>query len=414
MRQITDQHFIEIYEKHMPDMYRFSYTYFLDKASAEKVVNDAFVKYRLSSLLSENKLKSWLIVTLKRFCLKGLKKRREEVDLYHDNVPYVESKTDSDPIIETLNHLPEIYSEVLRMYYYSGLSIKDISRTLHLSQEDVTKRLERGRREIGTIMEIDPIENELKNSAASIEMPKINPDDVLSLVKGKTEKAKKTLRYWLSVLVSGIVFVVVLSLEIVGIALDNTIETGFVSLYATDEDRSYFEWNLALRSTSLKENRKDIYVYYGHPDFKDEFDKQNLQYNEKEIITLKIERIVKEYKHSNSSVFKTVFKKQSTFYDFLLDKSYLCQWDNRRLNFNQYFVDTVSSEDLNDYSLGYIRYRVTLFNDKDECLGMTKSNEEPFDAPDFGISRNFTFHTKPFNRFRLSSEFKQLDENTNT
>lgn len=95
----------------------------------------------------EEHLKAWLLrVAINRakdISRSFWKKNRLSIEDYADAVPF-ESREETG-LFEAVMRLPEKYREVIHLYYYEDLSIKETARILRITEGSVKMRLSRGR-----------------------------------------------------------------------------------------------------------------------------------------------------------------------------------------------------------------------------------------------------------------------------
>lgn len=132
-------------------VYRAAFSYAGDRADAEDIVQDTFVKlYTFSgSFESEEHVKAWLIrvaVNLAKNLLRS-RRRKNETEL-NENTP-CDSGGD---LYQTVMELPSSYREVIYLYYYEGYSVKEIAGILREPVSTITTRLSRGRKQLKKLL----------------------------------------------------------------------------------------------------------------------------------------------------------------------------------------------------------------------------------------------------------------------
>ena len=146
MRKISNEQFNIKYEMYKNMLYSIAYTYVKNKDDAEDVVQDVFMKYLKSNNVfpTLDNEKFWLIKvvinTAKTHVTRIWKKKVNLNDEYINKVADKKEKRDND-----LFKLPSKYKDVIVLFYYEDLSIKEISSALKITEANVKKRLERGR-----------------------------------------------------------------------------------------------------------------------------------------------------------------------------------------------------------------------------------------------------------------------------
>jgi len=142
--------FSEKYEKYSSTIFKIAITYLANKADAEDVMQDVFIKLLYSSPDFDNDdyEKFWIIRTTSNICKNILKsfrhKNTEDIDDFKEFLAEP-SKTN---IAELLLELNPKHRIVLYLMYYEGYSVKEISDMLCITQSAVKMRLKRGREQL--------------------------------------------------------------------------------------------------------------------------------------------------------------------------------------------------------------------------------------------------------------------------
>ena len=150
MRKISNEQFNIKYEMYKNMLYSIAYTYVKNKDDAEDVVQDVFMKYLKSNDVfpTLDNEKFWLIKvvinTAKTHVTRIWKKKVNLNDEYINKVADKKEKREND-LFEVVCKLPSKYKDVIVLFYYEDLSIKEISSALKITEANVKKRLERGR-----------------------------------------------------------------------------------------------------------------------------------------------------------------------------------------------------------------------------------------------------------------------------
>ena len=136
----------EIIEKYFDMIYKLSYSQMGNKADAEDITQDVFVKFMQcdKEFSSDEHIKAWLLrVTINRcksFFTSSWQKKTE--GLSEDIVFNTEEK--SDVYYATLE-LPQKYRIVIHLFYYEDMSVADIAKYLGIKETTVKTQLHRGR-----------------------------------------------------------------------------------------------------------------------------------------------------------------------------------------------------------------------------------------------------------------------------
>lgn len=133
-------------------VYRIAFTYLRNKADAEDISQDTFLKLYLreEEFKDAESEKAWLIrVTLNACC--NLKKsfwqgRRDDMP---ENMPSSETfTTEESRLYHAVFDLPDKYRVVILLYYYEEYSVKEISSITGTNPSTVQTRLDRGRKRL--------------------------------------------------------------------------------------------------------------------------------------------------------------------------------------------------------------------------------------------------------------------------
>lgn len=124
------------------------------RGPVEDMVQESFLRgYRvLGTLLDPEKFGSWLYGIASRACLDWLK-AKERTQLSLEAVGEAPVGRDLEParderhgrLLEEIDALPDLYREVVFLFYYQKQSYQEMSRTLGLSPAAVNARLTKAR-----------------------------------------------------------------------------------------------------------------------------------------------------------------------------------------------------------------------------------------------------------------------------
>ena len=148
-------------DKYRESIFAFAYSKLCNVDDAEDVTQEVFLKaYKdLRSLRRWDSFATWLYSITNNICKNYLRTQARRIDKkLVANQNSVSSKFISpgsesdDPMLDSLNEalniLPEIYRQVLTLYYISGKNSEEIARFLSISPSAVRQRLSRARTEL--------------------------------------------------------------------------------------------------------------------------------------------------------------------------------------------------------------------------------------------------------------------------
>ncbi|MCV2885407.1 sigma-70 family RNA polymerase sigma factor [Aestuariibacter sp. AA17] len=142
------------------DIYRYAYWLVKDKAIAEDIVQETFLRAwkSLDSLQDEKAAKSWLITILRRENARRFERKQfDTVDM--DEVVLVDDAFSNETQIEhrelrkQLSNLSEEYREPLMLQILFGFTGEEIAEQLNLNKNTVMTRLFRARNQLKEAME---------------------------------------------------------------------------------------------------------------------------------------------------------------------------------------------------------------------------------------------------------------------
>lgn len=154
--------FEEIYENYADMMYHAAYSILGNVHASEDAVHIVFVRLidHMDTLESfnEEQRKSYLLTAVKHSAYDILRKRTRQREVSLEDVPeeclsacdqYEEGKD----VLESILKLPVIYREVLQYKYALQRSDKEIAAMFGISEATVRKRIERGKKLLGNMLE---------------------------------------------------------------------------------------------------------------------------------------------------------------------------------------------------------------------------------------------------------------------
>ena len=151
----TNKEFIAIYNRHVDTVYRLCFSFMKNKADAEDLVQETFLKLLSDGKVFENERheKAWLIVTASNLCKDSLKKwwRRNENIEDMQTLGYEQSFADP-AILKAILSLKADYKTAVYMFYYEGYTTAEIAGHLHCPEATVRSRLSRARAQLRTLL----------------------------------------------------------------------------------------------------------------------------------------------------------------------------------------------------------------------------------------------------------------------
>lgn len=150
------EHFREIYERHVDDIYRLCFSYMKDPHDSEDAVSAVFCKLikKKPVFETQEQEKAWLVVTACNECKSMLRTLRRHPRIDIEALPEQESANDFErsEVIDAIVSLPEKYSSVLYLHFYLGYSLKEIAKMTKQNESTVRSRLFYGKRKLASLI----------------------------------------------------------------------------------------------------------------------------------------------------------------------------------------------------------------------------------------------------------------------
>lgn len=142
--------FRQKYEKYSQLIFKIAFLHMGSTCDAEDVMQNVFMKllYNSPDFKDDEHEKAWLIRVTQNMCQNSLKVRVRQCAEYNDGVA-ADKERDISKAIDIsmkIKDLPASYKTAIFLCYYEDMTIKDISKTLRISQSAVKMRLKRGRK----------------------------------------------------------------------------------------------------------------------------------------------------------------------------------------------------------------------------------------------------------------------------
>ena len=147
--------FAEIYKRYAPGMRRFVAGMVKDRAKAEDIVQNIFLRLMTTRPAFENAtaFKNWLFVCARNEVISTLRSkwesRVEKVEVFPERVSEgIQAETSLSLLNSILAKMPKRRSEVFRMSKLEGLPVEEIAARMGISARTVQKHLEIANKEI--------------------------------------------------------------------------------------------------------------------------------------------------------------------------------------------------------------------------------------------------------------------------
>lgn len=151
---MEDTELEECYEKYKNAVYQTALAYLKNKADAEDILQETFMKryhYKLSFPDSEQE-KAWLLRVAINLCKNLLKSSHKRNCISLEETEFVFENQEEHTVTEAVMNLEPKYRMTIHLYYVEGYSVQEISKILSISSPAVRTRLHRARQMLKDIL----------------------------------------------------------------------------------------------------------------------------------------------------------------------------------------------------------------------------------------------------------------------
>jgi len=141
----------QVIEHYAPMVYRIALTKTKSTFDADDIFQEVFLRLAQAGPFdSEEHRKAWLIRVTINCCNSHFSApwRKHITSLEDMEEAAVEMEERDFDLYRQVLALPQTMREVILLYYYEGMSIREIAETLHTSEVNIKKRLSRGRQKL--------------------------------------------------------------------------------------------------------------------------------------------------------------------------------------------------------------------------------------------------------------------------
>lgn len=145
------------------DILRLSYNYLGLRADAEDACQEVLLRLlrRPDGFESPAHERAWILRVTANYCKDVLRRRSAHATVDFDAVPEpvaaqppdeAAAQARSDSVLAAVMQLPLAYREAIFLFYYKGLSIREIAQVVGASEAAVSQRLSRGRAKLRALL----------------------------------------------------------------------------------------------------------------------------------------------------------------------------------------------------------------------------------------------------------------------
>ncbi|HRY98714.1 MAG TPA: RNA polymerase sigma factor [Bacteroidales bacterium] len=166
----------QLYRMYAPQMLGVCLRYAPDRATAEDILQDGFIKVFLNigSYRGEGSFEGWIRRIMMNTALSWFKASRrqgfpEDIDGMEERIAAGEETEEGEALLARLKpeevmaliqRLPEGYRMVLNLYVFEGLSHREIARSLEITENTSKSQLSKARRFLRRLLESEEKERE--------------------------------------------------------------------------------------------------------------------------------------------------------------------------------------------------------------------------------------------------------------
>lgn len=158
--EVTKDYISDLLDKYGDMVLRIAYTYLKNRADAEDIVQDVFLRIidKKPSFNDENHEKSWLIRATINMCKNKVNlfwnKNKCSIDDVQEFAVNDKYNTDTS-VFQAVMALGEKYRVVVYMYYYEGYSTPEIAKVIGKSETTIRSLLHRARNKLKDMLKED-------------------------------------------------------------------------------------------------------------------------------------------------------------------------------------------------------------------------------------------------------------------
>lgn len=158
--EVTKDYISDLLDKYGDMVLRIAYTYLKNRADAEDIVQDVFLRIidKKPSFNDENHEKSWLIRATINMCKNKVNlfwnKNKCSIDDVQEFAVSDKYNTDTS-VFQAVMALGEKYRVVIYMYYYEGYSTPEIADVIGKSETTIRSLLHRARNKLKDMLKED-------------------------------------------------------------------------------------------------------------------------------------------------------------------------------------------------------------------------------------------------------------------
>ena len=150
---IREEELLRLMAQYKNDLMRMALTFLKDEALAEDAVQETFFKsyHALPAFRGDSSEKTWLMRIAINVC-RNIRRdawfRFVDRRITPEHLPLQSASPEDRALVETVMNLPYRHREVVLLYYYQGMSLREISEVLGIAASTISTRLKKAREKL--------------------------------------------------------------------------------------------------------------------------------------------------------------------------------------------------------------------------------------------------------------------------
>lgn len=156
--------FEQLYRTYKQDMYKIAYNILKNNADAEDAVHQAFLSianhFEKVLTIPSQEIKAYIVIIIRNTSINIYNKNKRNADhtieMDDKDIPIevnVLEQYEYEFLKNAIKELPQMYKDIIYLYYLEEFTTKGISKMLDISVDTVYKRLERAKKLLKVILE---------------------------------------------------------------------------------------------------------------------------------------------------------------------------------------------------------------------------------------------------------------------
>lgn len=150
----------QFYRRYASEIYLYLYSLCKSRELAEDLMQEVFLKALLSLSDGHTNIRAWLYKVARNTCLNELRKRNRETEL-DEELPALDETAlgemirseEKQLLYQAMMKLPGRQREILELFYFADMSVKEIAAVLGLTAENVRVLPYRAKKQLRSDME---------------------------------------------------------------------------------------------------------------------------------------------------------------------------------------------------------------------------------------------------------------------